>query len=100
MKSGETLYLRGSAEKEAAARREKIDADLASGKGWQLKVTSRTERDDGKVAMLTKLVSSSRSSLFSAKLAAATSEAVGEIAPAKEEAKPAAKRKNAFAKAS
>ena len=98
LKSGETLYLRGAAEKEAAARREKIDSDLASGKGWQLKVTSRSEVD-GKVRMGTKLVSSSRASLFSAQLAAATSDAAGELPAAKEEeAKPAAKRKNVFAK--
>lgn len=102
--SGETLYLRGQAEKEAAARRTKIEADLASKPGsWTLKVLYRAEKEGGKVIMPTKLVSSGRASLFQAKLAASDAAVVGELpAAAEKEEEPAsaapAKRRNAFAK--
>ena len=100
---GVTLYLRGTAEKDAAGRRDKIEADLAKKSGsWELKVLSRKEVD-GKVRMVTKLVSTSRQGLFQQKLAEAKAKPAAELPAAEAEtAEPAkasaSKRRNAFAK--
>ena len=105
LSDGVTVYLRGEAEKTAHKRRTKIEADLKKSAGsWQLKVTDIGERD-GRITMKTALVNAGMASKFASLLKASDAATKGELPAAKEEPKaeeeapkPAAKRRNAFAK--
>jgi hypothetical protein len=78
---GQNVWMRGDAEKKLHENFEKIKADLAAGKAWQVKVVSY-QRDGDKVRMRTGLESLSAASYFAGLLEGAT--ATAELPAAKE----------------